>query len=186
MSASHYQPLEKSHFLCRFCNWSNSDKVKSIKTLPTDENFEISDGKYSFVKSKFILHDIPYFKILSDLPPCVAHNLFSTGSFSRDIVLILNNILVNGHFTINDLNNDCKNLSKVLRKVTFPYITKKGISGKMHDIFMVIVYLLIILMHHNFDRSIDEFSLLKIMIYIARVVTRKKIYASDKSILRQA
>ena len=179
--------FSKSHFLCRFCDWSNSDKVKgdvSIKTLRTDENFEISDGKYSFVKSKSILHDIPYFKISSDLPPCVAHNLFSTGSFSRDIVLILNNILVNGHFTINDLNNDCKNLSKVLRKVTFPYITKTGISGKMHEIFMLIVYLPIILMHHNVDRSTDEFSLLKIMIDITRVVTAQSICLNQIDSLR--
>ena len=58
----------------------NKDVV--IKILRTDDNFEISDGKHIFVKEKSPMLKIPHFSLVTGLPPCTAHSLFSKGFIS--------------------------------------------------------------------------------------------------------
>ena len=182
--------FSKAHFLCRVCNWTVQDKIKgdvSIKQLRNDDNFESLHSKFSFVKSQSVLLKIPHFKISTDLPPCTAHNLFSTGSFSRDLISILNQIMknqLNSSLTITNLNNDLNQLKKSLRNISFPYITNKKITGKMHEIFMLIVYIPVILLYYNIDQKTPEYELLQSMVEITKLVTANEISKSQVCKLR--
>ena len=120
--------------------------------MRTDENFELSDGKYTFLKEKTSLLNIPHFSLVTSLPPCTAHNLFSTGAFSRDLVHILNKLLIGSSFNIKMLNQNLINISKLLPNVFFSLISEEKICGKMHDQYMLIIYLPFAIMYNNIDK----------------------------------
>lgn len=179
--------FSRSFFLCRFCYWSREDKENgdlTVKAKRTDENFDSNDHKFSFVKHPSPLSKINGFSLAKGLPPCVAHNLFSTGCFSRDLLPILEIILKQGNISFDHLDGDLKKLAKTIKNISFPSLARSNINGNMHDIYLLIVYLPVILINYNIDRFSNSYKLLTKMIEITKIVMAYKISMEQVDELR--
>ena len=171
--------FSKSFYLCRHCKWTNADKENgdvSIKELRTISSFDSFNGKLSFVKTSSPIDNINHISLVNGLPPCSAHNLFSSGAFSRDFLPALENMFKHQNIKVEQITSAYKEISKRIPGTTFPHINKDKLSGKMYEVYKMIVFLPVALsLIAPFEES-DAYTFLKTMVEITKIVTAQKIH----------
>lgn len=133
--------FSSAEYICRFCYIRNVEfqedykKRHQLRTqvshLSDLERIEKNDGSSHGLKSDSILNTLNHFHTQGPgLPPCIAHDLFE-GIINFYLSLILQNMISNKWFTINNLNATIKSVFKLFKiKDSNELILKKG--GKIN------------------------------------------------------